>query len=134
MTADNSVLDPLSAKSAALEIVGTENLKACDGEAEVANCSDLGEASVSSESAIIENVAKLAKLYAAGGPSDEEFKALKAMVIEASRREKLASCRQENLTATVKPASNPDACFVLESDVRGRVRPATKVKVARIFR
>ncbi len=128
MTADNSALDSLSANSDALEItVASENLTACDGEAEVANCSDLGEAAVSSESAIIENVAKVAKLYAAGTPSDEEFKALKAMVIEASTREKLASCGQENLAPTGNAALSRDAWFVLESHVRGRVGPATKV-------
>jgi hypothetical protein len=128
MTADNSILDSVSANSDALEItVATGNLTACDGEAEVTNCSDLGEAAVRSENAIIENVAKVAKLYAAGTPSDEEFKALKAMVVEASTREKLASCRQENLAPTGKPALSRDAWFVLESHVRGRVGPATKV-------
>jgi hypothetical protein len=88
-----------------------------------------GEAAVSSENAVIEKVAKLAKQYAAGTPSDEDFKALKARLIsQASNWEKPASFRHENLASPGSVASSRDEWFDLETQVRGRVGPATKVR------
>jgi alanine racemase len=129
MTADNPFPEALSANDDAAEItVATENSIAHDAKGEVANCSDLGEASeVSSDNTIMEKVAKLAKLYA-GGPSDEEFKALRArVVLQASTSQKHASFSGEKLAPTGSAASNRDEWLALESHVRGRDRPATKV-------
>ena len=128
-TADNSVPEALSANGDAAETtVATENSIAHDVKGEVANWSDLGKASeVSADNSMIEKVAKLANLYAAG-PSDEEFKALRARVIlQASNSQKHASFKCEDLAPTGSAASNRDEWLALESHVRGRDRPATKV-------
>jgi hypothetical protein len=84
-------------------------------------CPASGE--VSLENAIIEQAAKLAKLCAAGAPSDEEFKALKARLIQLS-----ASFRQAKLALTRSAASSSGEWFALESHVKARVAPATKVR------
>ena len=133
MTADNSVPTALSANGDAAETtVATENSIAHDAKGEIANCGELGKASeVSSDNSMIEKVAKLAKLYAAG-PSDEDFKALRASVIsQASNSQKHASFKREGLAPTRSAALNRDEWLALESHVRGRDRPATKVASSR---
>jgi hypothetical protein len=78
MTA-NSASEAVSGIGNAWETpVAAENCITHDAKSEVANCNDLDEASeVSSGSAIVEEVARVAKLYAAGDPSAEELEALK---------------------------------------------------------
>jgi hypothetical protein len=125
MTADNSVPEALSANGDAAETtVVTENSIAHDVKGEVANWSDLG---ISSDNSMIEKVAKLANLYAAG-PSDKEFKALRARVIvQASNSQKHVSFKCEDLTTTGSAASNRDEWLAPESPVRRQDGPATKV-------
>jgi hypothetical protein len=130
MTADNSVPDAASADdSASVTTVVAKNSTACAAQGEENACRDSGEASeVSSQNAIVEQVAKLAKLYAAGTPSDEEFRALRARLIELSTSERQASFRPKNLASTGAAASSRDEWFALESHVKAQVGPATKVR------
>ena len=130
MTADNPVSDAASADDSASETtVVAKNSIAYAAHGEEGACSDSGEASeVSSQNAIVDQVAKLAKLYAAGTPSDEEFRALKARLIELSTSERQASFKQRNLASTGGAASSRDEWFALESHVRAQVGPATKVR------
>ena len=119
MTA-NSVSGAASANGDGWETtVATENSITHDTKSEVANCNDLDEASeVSSESAIVEEVAKLAKLYAAGAPSAEELKAIKERLTAVGNEVKAEGdivpiLRKQWATAEATlssgPARNPDA-------------------------
>ena len=76
MTADNSVLEPVSASETTIATVAKGDL---------GNCSDIAEMfDVTLENVLIEKVAKLAKLYAAG-PPEKEFTALKDQLAAISK-------------------------------------------------
>ncbi|HZC57235.1 MAG TPA: hypothetical protein VE396_14505 [Xanthobacteraceae bacterium] len=130
MTDDNFVRDTVSANNGASEsTVTTKNSIAHDAKIDVANCNGLDEAAASSENAIIEKVARLAKRYAAGTPSDEEFKALKAgLISKTSNSEKPASFRRENLARPLSMRSSENAWIALQAHVGDRVRPTTKAR------
>jgi hypothetical protein len=76
MTADHSVLEPVSASETTIATVAKGDL---------GNCSDIAEMfDVTLENVLIEKVAKLAKLYAAG-PPEREFTALKDRLAAISK-------------------------------------------------
>jgi hypothetical protein len=129
VTSDNSIPDPVSANNGASKrIVATKNSMAYDAKVDAANCDDLGKAA-SSESAVIESVARLAQWYAAGAPPDGELKALKASLIsQKSNWEKCASIRRENLSRPLSMPSSQSAWVALQAHVGERVRPTTKAR------
>ncbi|MGB6663025.1 MAG: hypothetical protein WBE90_29040 [Xanthobacteraceae bacterium] len=126
MTGDNSIRDTVSANDGASKSTVTiKNSIARDAKVDVANCSDFGQAAASSESAIIEEVARLAKRYAAGPPSDAELRALGAKLIsQTSNLEKPASFGRENLARPPSMPSSQNPWVALQAHVGGRVRPA----------
>jgi hypothetical protein len=87
----------------------------------------LGEAAPNPENAIIEKVARLAKRYATGAPSDDELKALKVRLIsQTSNWEKPASFRHENSSRPWSVASNQNPWLALQAHVGERATPTTK--------
>jgi hypothetical protein len=126
MTSNYSLRDAGSANNGASKsLVTTKHSIADDARVDVADCSDLGEAEANSENLIIEKVARLAKRYAAGAPSDEEFKALKARFISQTSR-KPTSFGRENLARSLSTPSNQNAWLALQAHVGEQVKPTIK--------
>jgi hypothetical protein len=82
MTADDSVLEPVSASETT---IATVHLITPGAKGDLGNCGDIAEMfDVTLENVLIEKVAKLAKLYAAG-PPEKEFTALKDRLAAISK-------------------------------------------------